>query len=143
MATQLEPLFGSFAKTMLGVGFFAAGLSSSITAPLATAYAMTEILGIKGGTSSRIFKLIALSVILSGAGLALTGIKPISIILAAQFSNGLLLPIIAIFLLVVMNQKKQLGQYVNKWLGNTLGIIVVMITAGLGIRLIMSATGML
>jgi manganese transport protein len=143
MATQLEPLFGSFSKTMLGMGFFAAGLSSSITAPLATAYAMTEILGVKGGTSTRIFKLIALSVIFSGATLALTGIKPISIILAAQFANGLLLPIVAIFLLVVMNQKKQLGQYVNKWLGNTLGVIVVIVTAGLGIRLIMSATGVL
>lgn len=143
MATQLEPLFGSFSKTMLGVGFFAAGLSSSITAPLATAYAMTEILGVKGGTSSRTFKLIALSVIFSGVILALTGIKPISIILAAQFANGLLLPVIAIFLLVVMNQKKQLGQYTNTWLGNTLGIIVVMVTAGLGIRLIMSATGLL
>ena len=143
MAMQLEPLFGTFSKIMLGMGFFAAGLSSTITAPLATAYAMTEILGVKGGTSSRVFKLIALSVIFSGAALALTGIKPISIILAAQFANGLLLPIIAIFLLVVMNQKKQLGQYVNKWLGNTLGIIVVMVTAGLGIRLIMSATGLL
>jgi Mn2+/Fe2+ NRAMP family transporter len=143
MATQLEPLFGSFSKTMLGIGFFAAGLSSSITAPLATAYAMTEILGIKGGTTSRVFKLIALSVIASGAALALTGIKPISIILTAQFANGLLLPIIATFLLVVMNQKKQLGQYVNKWLGNTLGAIVVVVTAGLGIRLIMRATGVL
>jgi manganese transport protein len=143
MATQLEPLFGSLSKTMLGMGFFAAGLSSSITAPLATAYAVTEILGIKGGTSSRVFKLIALSVIFSGASFALTGIKPISIILTAQFANGLLLPIIAMFLLVVMNQKKQLGQYVNKWLGNTLGAIVVIVTAGLGIRLIMSATGVL
>jgi NRAMP (natural resistance-associated macrophage protein)-like metal ion transporter len=143
MATQLEPLFGSLSKTMLGMGFFAAGLSSSITAPLATAFAVTEILGIKGGTSSRVFKLIALSVIFSGASFALTGIKPISIILTAQFANGLLLPIIAMFLLVVMNQKKQLGQYVNKWLGNTLGAIVVIVTAGLGIRLIMSATGVL
>ena len=143
MATQLEPLFGSFSKTMLGVGFFAAGLSSSITAPLATAYAMTEILGIKGGTSSKVFKFIALSVILSGMCLALTGIKPISIILAAQFANGLLLPIVAIFLLVVMNQKNQLGQYTNTWLGNTLGILVVLITAGLGIRMIMSAAGVL
>lgn len=142
MATQLEPLFGSFSKTMLGIGFFSAGLSSSITAPLATAYAMTEILGIKGGTSSKVFKFIALSVILSGLCLALTGIKPISIILAAQFANGLLLPIVAIFLLVVMNQKTQLGQYTNTWMGNTLGIIVVLITAGLGIRLILSAAGM-
>ncbi len=143
MATQLEPLFGSLSKTMLGMGFFAAGLSSSITAPLATAYAVTEILGIKGGTSSRVFKLIALSVIFSGAALALTGIKPISIILAAQFANGLLLPIVAMFLLVVMNQKKQLGQYVNKWLGNTLGAIVVIVTAGLGIRIILSAAGLI
>lgn len=143
MAMQLEPLFGSFSKTMLGIGFFAAGLSSSITAPLATAYAMTEILGVKGGTSSKVFKFIALSVILSGVCLALTGIKPISIILAAQFANGLLLPIVAIFLLVVMNQKTQLGQYTNTWLGNTLGIIVVLITAGLGIRLILSAAGVL
>ncbi|MFT5118609.1 MAG: manganese transport protein [Kiritimatiellia bacterium] len=143
MATQLEPLFGPFSKIMLGIGFFAAGLSSSITAPLATAYAVTEILGIKGGASSRVFKLIAFSVIFSGAILALTGIKPISIILAAQFANGLLLPVIAIFLLVVMNQKKQLGQYVNKWLGNMLGIIVVIVTAGLGIRMILSATGLL
>jgi Mn2+/Fe2+ NRAMP family transporter len=143
MATQLEPLFGSFSKSMLGIGFFAAGLSSSITAPLATAYAMTEILGVKGGTSSKVFKFIALSVILSGVCLALTGIKPISIILAAQFANGLLLPIVAIFLLVVMNQKTQLGQYTNTWLGNTLGIIVVLITAGLGIRLILSAAGVL
>ena len=143
MATQLEPLFGPFSKIMLGLGFFAAGLSSSITAPLATAYAVTEILGIKGGASSRVFKLIAFSVIFSGAVLALTGIKPISIILAAQFANGLLLPVIAIFLLVVMNQKKQLGQYVNKWLGNILGVIVVVVTAGLGIRIILSATGLL
>lgn len=143
MATQLEPLFGSFSKMMLGVGFFAAGLSSSITAPLATAYAMTEILGIKGGTSSKAFKLIASSVIFSGMCLALTGIKPISIILAAQFANGLLLPIIAIFLLVVMNQKTQLGQYTNTWLGNSLGIIVVLVTAGLGIRIILSAAGLL
>jgi Mn2+/Fe2+ NRAMP family transporter len=143
MAMQLEPLFGSFSKTMLGIGFFAAGLSSSITAPLATAYAMTELLGIKGGNNSLIFKLIALSVIFSGAGLALTGIKPISIILTAQFANGLLLPIIAIFLLIVMNQKTQLGKYTNKWFGNTLGAIVVIVTAGLGIRLIMKATGIL
>jgi manganese transport protein len=143
MAMQLEPVFGSFSKIMLGMGFFAAGLSSSITAPLATAYAVTEILGIKGSTSSRAFKLIALSVIFSGAIIALTGIKPISIILAAQFANGLLLPIVAMFLLVVMNQKKQLGQYVNKWLGNTLGAIVVIVTAGLGIRIILSAAGLI
>ena len=143
MATQLEPLFGSFSKYMLGIGFFAAGLSSSVTAPLATAYAMTEILGVKGGTKSSIFKTISLSVIIIGAGLALTGVKPLTIILSAQFANGLLLPIIAIFLLVAMNRKSLLGQHANNLRANILGIAVVMITALLGLRLVLKAMGVL
>lgn len=141
MAVQLEPIFGPFSKYMLGVGFFAAGLSSSITAPLATAFAMTEILGRKGEAKSRMFKLIALSVILIGAVLALTGIKPITIILSAQFANGLLLPIIATFLLVTMNRKGLLGVYTNKIVGNVLGLTVVFVTALLGLRLVLKAAG--
>lgn len=142
MAVQLEPIFGPFSKYMLGVGFFAAGLSSSITAPLATAFAMTEILGRKGEAKSRMFKLIALSVILIGAVLALTGIKPITIILSAQFANGLLLPIIATFLLVTMNRKGLLGVYTNKIVGNVLGLTVVLVTALLGLRLVLKAAGL-
>ncbi len=143
MATQLEPLFGGFSSTMLGVGFFAAGLSSSVTAPLATAYAMTEIFGLKGGTRSRAFRAIALSVIAIGATLALTGIKPVTLIVSAQFANGLLLPIIAVFLLVTMNQRKIMGAYVNKALANTLGIIVIGVTTVLGLRAILIATGVI
>ena len=143
MAHQLEPLFGSFSKYMLGIGFFAAGLSSSVTAPLATSYAMTEILNIEGGTQSRVFKMIALSVIGIGAALALTGVKPITIILSAQFANGLLLPIIATFLLVAMNRKGLLGKHANKLFGNLLGIGVVLITAVLGLRLVLKALGIL
>ena len=143
MAIQLEPLFGPFSKYMLGIGFFAAGLSSSITAPLATAFAMTEILAIEGESKSRTFKLISLSVIVIGAALALTGIKPLSIILSAQFANGLLLPIIAVFLLVTMNKKALLGDHVNKFMANALGMAVVLITAVLGLRLVLKAAGFL
>jgi len=143
MAKQLEPLFGSFSKFMLGIGFFAAGLSSSVTAPLATAYAMIEILNIKGGTQSRMFKIVSLSVIGVGASLALTGVKPITIILSAQFANGLLLPIIATFLLVAMNRKGMLGDYSNNLRSNILGVSVVLITAVLGLRLVLKAVGIL
>ncbi len=143
MAVQLEPLFGSFSKYMLGAGFFAAGLSSSITAPLATAFAMTEILGLEGETKSRTFKIIALSVILIGAALALTGIKPITIILSAQFANGLLLPIIAVFLLVTMNKKSLLGGHTNRFWSNLLGASVVLITVVLGLRSVLKALGIL
>jgi manganese transport protein len=143
MAQQLEPLFGAYSKYLLGVGFFAAGLSSSITAPLATSYAMTEILQIKGGQKSWTFRLVMLSVIVVGAGLSLTGIRPVTIIVSAQFANGLLLPIIAGFLLFAMNQKTILGRYANGVIANGLGAGVVVITAGLGLRLILRAVGVL
>ena len=143
MAKQFEPLFGANSKYLLGIGFFAAGLSSSSTAPLATSYAMTEILQIKGGKNSKEFKAILLVVIAIGAALSLTGIRPVSIILSAQFANGLLLPIIASVLLFAMNQKSLLGKHANSILANVLGIGVVLITAGLGLRLVLRAIGLI
>ena len=142
MATQFEPLFGSFSRYLLGLGFLAAGLSSAITAPLATAHVMTELLRTEGGQSSKLFKFVALSVIVVGAVLSLTGIKPLTIIISAQFANGLLLPIVAVFLLYAMNQKRLLGENVNGTRANALGIGVVVITAGLGTWSILRATGL-
>ena len=139
MAKQFEPLFGVYSKYLLGMGLLAAGLSSAITAPLATAYAVSEILGLKGGMASRQFRLISLSVATIGVILALTGIKPITIILFAQFANGLLLPIIASFLLHAMNRKDLLGKYANSFVANVLGGVVVIITAGLGLRMILKS----
>ena len=139
MAAQFEPLFGSSSKYIFGIGLFAAGLTSAVTAPLATGYAMSEILALESGTKSRAFRIIAVSVIVIGAALALSGVRPVEIIVAAQFANGLLLPIVAAFLLYVMNRKEVLGRYANGWAANAAGGAVVLIAAGLGLRLIFNA----
>lgn len=136
MASQFAPLFGSFSKYLLGIGLFAAGLTSAITAPLATGYAITEILQRGGGQQSRAFRIVALSVILIGASIALTGIRPIEIIFTAQIANGILLPVIAVVLLYVMNQSKLLGRFANGTLANILGGGVVLVATGLGVRLV-------
>ena len=161
MARQIEPLFGSVSRYLLGIGLFAAGLSSGVAAPLATGFAVSEIMGFRtakdkdtekgtgkdagkgGGERSLKFRLIMLSVILSGAAVALTGIRPVTIILSAQFANGLLLPIIAGFLLFAMNRRKLLGANANSPLANVLGGAVVIITLGLGLRLVLRALGIL
>lgn len=137
MAQQFEPLFGPFSKYLLGIGLFAAGLTSAITAPLATAFAMTEILNLQGGQKSLAFRAIALSVIAIGAGLSLAGIRPVEVIVTAQFANGLLLPILAAFLLYAMNQTGILGQYANGWKANVAGAIVMLVATGLGLRLVL------
>jgi len=141
MARQFEPLFGPYSRYLLGVGLLAAGLTSAITAPMATGFAMAEILRLESDAKSLAFRAIALSVLVIGAGLSLAGIKPVEVILAAQFANGLLLPILAGFLLYAMNQRDLLGQYVNGWFANSAGIAVALIAAGLGLRLVLRALG--
>ena len=143
MALQFEPLFGAFSRYLMGLGFLAAGLSSSITAPLATAYALSEITGIEGGVTAPKFRAISISVLIFGMIVAMTGIKPITIIIGAQFANGLLLPIIAAFLLFAMNQKDLLGEYANGWKANLAGAMVLFITLGLGLRLVARSLGLL
>ncbi|WP_339769805.1 Nramp family divalent metal transporter [uncultured Paraglaciecola sp.] len=139
MAIQLEPLFGSFSKYLLGAGLLAAGLSSSLTAPLATAYAITEIINPNEKTREKLFRSVSLSVLIVGVVFALSGAKPINIIIGAQFANGLLLPIIAAFLLYTMNNKALLGKHTNGLLANGLGALVFLVSVGLGIRLVLKS----
>lgn len=140
MASQFAPLFGQSSKYLFGFGLLAAGLSSAITAPLATGYAVSELSGVNNAQNSLIFKGVSLSVLFIGSLLALTEIKPLTLILLAQFANGLLLPIIATFLLIAMNSR-HLGTYKNGWLANSLGLGVVLLTTLLGVRLIAKALG--
>ena len=139
MAQQLAPLFGSMATITLGAGLFAAGLTSAITAPLATGYIMQEIF--KSSNSRRPFQIGALIVILSGTFASLLGYRPVELIFVAQIANGLLLPIVAIFLLRLANDKQLLGQYANGLKANILGAVILIITTALGFRLIARALG--
>ncbi|MFQ3223253.1 MAG: Nramp family divalent metal transporter [Pseudomonadales bacterium] len=142
MAIQFEPLFGFWAKYLMGVGLFAAGLSSAITAPLATAYALSDISQLTGEAKLRAFRWISLSVLIIGAGFALADIKPIKVILLAQFANGLLLPIVTGFLLFAMNHRDLLGDYANSRTANILGAAVFIFTAFLGLRVIGKVMGL-
>ena len=128
---------------LLGTGLFAAGLTSAVAAPLATAFVVTEILGLDSDVRSKAFRGTALVVLVSGSLLAVTGIRPIELIVAAQFANGLLLPFVACFLLLVMNQANLLGTYVNGGVANLLGVGVLLVTSGLGLRLLARSLGWL
>ena len=139
MAASLEPAYGPGARLLVGTGLLAAGLSSAVTAPMATAYAVCEVSGL--AKSGKAFRAIALAVLAIGTLVASLGLKPVKLILIAQVANGILLPIVAIFLIVTMNRKSILGAHVNGFWSNVLGGAVVIVAAGFGIRLIMRALG--
>ena len=105
LAKGLEPLYGKFAIYFLGLGLFASGITSSITAPLAAAYVAKSCFGWNDSLKSRRFRLVWSFILFTGVLISMININPIEIIKFAQFSNSLLLPIIAIILLWLINNK--------------------------------------
>jgi manganese transport protein len=133
MANQLEPLLGSWAKYVFSLGIFAAGITSAMTAPLGAAYAISGVLGWERDLKSAKFRFIWLTIILVGVIFTSLGYRPIQIIVFAQYANGLILPIIVLFLLFVMNNKRMLGENVNKLWINIPGWIIFAITVVLAL----------
>jgi len=138
LAKGLEPLFGSYAKYFLSIGLFAAGITSAITAPLAAAFVASGCLGWDANLKSAKFRAVWIFILGLGVLFSTIGFKSIEIIKFAQIANGLLLPIIAGFLLWVMNTSSVLERYVNSKLQNILGLAILMITIFLGAKGILS-----
>lgn len=143
LALGLEPLFGSFAKCFLAIGLFAAGVTSAITAPLAAAFVTSGCLGWESDLKSKKFKAVWMVIVLLGVVFSSIGFKSIEIIKFAQVANGLLLPVIAGFLLWIMNKSSVLGTYKNSKLQNFLGLIILVVTIFLGLRGILSVFEMI
>ncbi len=126
MAQSLEPLLGSWATVFFGIGLFAAGISSTITAPLAAAFASTGILGWDEDLKNIRFKVFWIIVVAFGLFASLVlGASPTEIILFAQAANAFLLPITGILLLIVANDKKIMKEYANKTWFNVLVVLVI------------------
>ena len=142
LAQALHPLFGNAAVYCMGMGLFAAGISSALTAPLASAYALSGVLGKPADLNTLQFRTIWLCIIVIGALLATQDIRPIRLIWFAQIANGLLLPIVTVFLLWTMNEKR-LDTHRNNWWQNLLGLLVLLIAIALGGRSLASAIGWL
>lgn len=134
LAVGLEPLFGRYATWFIALGLLAAGITSSITAPLAAAYVVQGCMGWKGGLNSFKFKSVWACIILLGVFFSSLRLQPIEVIKFAQVANGILLPVIAVFLLWIVNKRSVLGDFKNTALQNALGILIITITILLGAR---------
>lgn len=137
MAVQLEPLLGSWAGAFFAVGLFAAGMSSAVTAPLAAAYATAGVLGWERDLESSRFRAVWGVVLLAGLVFALVGVRPVPAILFAQVANGLLLPAVAVFLVITVNDRGEMGDRVNAGWLNVAGAVVILVSALLGARALM------
>ena len=143
MARALEPILGAWAGLAFAVGLFAAGMTSAITAPLAAAYAVAGALGWERDLRSPRLRAVWGSVLGIGVLLAVLGVRPVPAIVFAQAANGILLPAIAVFLLVAVNNRSLMGSRVNGPWANLAGGIVVLVATVLGGRAILSVLGLI
>lgn len=161
-AVQLQPLFGKLANILMGVGFFAAGLSSALTAPLAAAFAVRGLFGwpdgdrppdydrptggdrsdgeTPGGERDWRFVAVWALIVLIGIVVGQGGVKLVSVILFAQVSNAIILPFIGIFLFRLANSERVMGQHRNGKVSNVLGaavlIVLVLLSAASAMKLV-------
>jgi len=143
MAAQLSPLLGRWATIVFALGLFAAGMTSAITAPMAAAWAVAGAMGWPRDLRDVRLRAVWGSILVIGVAIALSGVQPLPAILAAQAANGLLLPIIAAFLVFVMNDRGLLGESTNGIRANLAGALVVAITLALGARALWSVASRL
>jgi manganese transport protein len=150
LAGLLDERLGEWARSLFAIGLFSAGLTSAITAPLAAAVTARSLFADGEEWNSRAwrFRAVWLLVLAVGLGFGLAGVKPIPAILLAQALNGLLLPLVSVFLLIAVNDRKLMGREgVNGKVANLLLGTVVLVTFLLGLsglaRAVVSAIGIL
>lgn len=143
LAKSLEPLYGNAAKYFMGIGLFAAGVTSAITAPLAAAYVANSCFNWKAGLKHTKFKIVWATILGLGVIFMTLGIKPIEVIKFAQIANGILLPLIAVFLVWVVNKTSIMGKYKNNLIQNIFGIGIVILTFILGVKSIFKVISLL
>ena len=143
LALGIEPLFGSFSKLIISLGLFAAGLTSSVTAPLAAAYVTCGCMGWNANVRSKRFRVVWVVVLFMGVLFSSLDFKSIEIIKFAQVANGILLPVIAVFLLIVANNNRLLKNHSNGYLLNLITLIIILFTMFIGIKSVLSVIGII
>lgn len=142
MSAQLEPLLGRAAGACFAVGLLAAGLTSAVTAPLAAAWAAAGVLGWPRDLRDSRLRAVWGGVLVTGVLFAVLGRRPVTAIVLAQAFNGLLLPVVAVTLLIVVNRTELVGRYRNGAAANLAGAAVVAVVAGLGLFQLLRVLGL-
>jgi manganese transport protein len=134
LAMGIEPLLGDFGKYFIGLGLFAAGITSAITAPLAGGLVIAACFQWSTDLKTPQVRWAISGILLLGIIFSSLGIKPITLIMFAQLTNGILLPLISGYIIWLVNQKGIMGKFTNSITFNVFAIVIWLITLMLGLK---------
>lgn len=132
LAIGLEPLMGKMAKYFMAFGLFAAGITSAITAPLAGSLVVAGSFGLSTDLKGFPMRISIIGILGLGLVFSSFGIKPIQLILFAQLTNGVLLPLLSGYILWLVNKKSVMGVHTNRLWMNVVAFAIWLITLLLG-----------
>ena len=126
MVTTLEPLAGRFAIALFVTGIVAAGLSSIFPNMLLLPWLITDYQGISRDLTKKLFRFLVVLVTLSGLFIPVFGGRPIAIMIASQAFSPLMMPLLILFLMMMLNSKKVMGdQKIGVWMN--IGLVTTLL----------------
>jgi NRAMP (natural resistance-associated macrophage protein)-like metal ion transporter len=143
-AKALEPLAGIYSAQLFAVGLVGASMLAASILPLSTSYAVCEAMGWESGISKSwrdapaFFTLYTALIVLSAGIVLLPDLNLILIMLLSQDVNGILLPVVLIFMLALINNRRIMGNYVNGRVYNVLAWATTIAVIVLTVMLIVS-----
>src|SRR5262252_6555538 len=136
-AQALKPLAGDYAYILFAVGLFNASLFAASILPLSTAYTVCEGMGFESGVGRKFgeapafYWLYTALLVAGGAVVMIPGLPLVKIAVLSQVVNGVVLPFVLIFMLLLINKKDLMGEYVNRPLFNIVAWATTVIMIGL------------
>jgi Mn2+/Fe2+ NRAMP family transporter len=142
-ALALKPLAGAFASQVFAFGLFVASVFSATILPLATAFYVCEAFGFEAGIDkkwdeAKEFYVLYTGILIIGAVIILIPGAPLILIsLWTQVINGMLLPVVLVCMILLVNNKKIMGRYVNRPVNNLIGWGAVTVLVVLSVVLLL------
>ena len=147
-AAALEPFAGQYAKALFAIGLVAASLLAACVLPLTTAFVICEAFGWEAGVSftwkeAPLFKgIFTFVIVVSAVVILIPNIDLMGIMLTAQFVNGVILPVLLVFMAIICTDKHVMGKYaVGKFTRIILCFTIVVVGILSAICLVMQVLG--
>jgi len=144
-AHALTPVAGRWATVLFAIGLVGASVLAGHVVPLSTAYAVTEAFGWERGVDNRFaeapafFGIFTGLIVIGGLATLIPGLPLVPLILLSQDANGIILPAILVYMLVLLNDRRVMGRYVNGPVANVIAGITVAVMIALTTLLLVSS----
>lgn len=144
-ALALAPVAGQWAEVLFGVGLMAASVLAASVLPLATTYAVCEVMGWARGLNQRradaraFYGLFGAMIGLSGAVVLIPGLELFPLMWLSQVANSLLLPLVLVLMILLANSKPIMGRWRNRGLTNAVATVTAVLVSIASLALLAGA----